>query len=65
MSFMRHVDYTATFMASDFCHILTSVLESPLLGEDDYSDLNNHRIHSFWEAYDLFDGSLKDLNARI
>jgi|LakMenEpi03Aug12_release.lakeMendotaPanAssembly.Ray.scaffolds.fasta_scaffold220510_1 cell division control protein 45 len=32
MSFVRNVDYSATFMASDFCHILACVLEaSPLL----------------------------------
>lgn len=65
MSFMRHVDYTASYMASDFCHILTSVLEAPPLIDTSYNELHDFRIRSFWQAYDVFDGSIKDLNTKI
>jgi cell division control protein 45 len=58
MSFARHIDCSASLMASDYYCILTSVLENAPSGLG-YEELYDHRVKSFWQAYDLLEGSYK------
>lgn len=57
-SFQKQVDFAAAFMASDYHYMLTATLEAPLNLND---ETNPHRIRCFWQAYDLFEGSLKEI----
>lgn len=65
MSFMKQVDYAASYMASDYYYILASVLEKPPTTEIPFDKLQEHRIQCFWDAYDTFDGGLQRLNSKI
>lgn len=58
LSFMKQADYSASFMASDYYHILTSVLEAAPDRDTPFKELPEHRIRCFWRAYDTFDGGL-------
>ena len=64
-SFMKQVDYSAAYMASDYYHILTSVLEEAPERETPFKELPQHRINCFWKAYDVFDGGLERLDEQI
>jgi cell division control protein 45 len=64
-SFQRQLDYSASFMASDYYHILTAVLENPPRVNLNSKELTEYRIKCFWEAYDIFEGSLKEIGKRI
>lgn len=65
MSFMRQTDYSAAFMASDYYYILISILESPPKIPVAYDKLSEYRVKCFWQAYDIFDGPLKNLMTKI
>lgn len=60
MSFVRYVDCSAALMASDYYYILTAVLETAPLSLA-YEELYDHRVKSFWQAYDMFEGNYKEL----
>lgn len=47
-SFMRQVDHTAAFMASDYHYILTTALENPPLIQIKFEETSAYRIKCFW-----------------
>ena len=65
ISFMKQADYSATYMASDYYYILTSILEAPPQQEIPFNELPEYRVQCFWEAYDAFDGTLHRLDEQI
>ena len=65
MTFMRNIDYSASFMASDIYYILISILEARPPTAINYHAFSDYQIKCFWEAYDAFGTNLKELNERI
>jgi hypothetical protein len=51
-------------MASDYYHVLTSLLEAAPSGLG-YDHLYEHRVKCFWQAYDAFEGSYKELSSSM
>lgn len=64
-SFIKQIDYSDSVMASDYFYILTSVLEAPPSNQIPFNMLSNHRIRCFWQAYDIFDGNMAQLQPKI
>ncbi len=64
-SFVKQVDYSAAFTASDYYYLLTAVLEAPSKTPVAYDHLHEYRIKCFWEAYDAIDSPAKELLKRI
>jgi hypothetical protein len=48
-------------MASDYYHILTSILETPPKHPVPFEELSDYRIKCFWEAYEILDSNMKQL----